>query len=385
MRWDRHGGTALRSGCRCGCCRAGIDSTRSQVRSAHPGAPGGAACRDLLRSAMRRRGSGERTVPSPCFVEHSAHCTGRSSTERTGAQPSRMLVESARAASVDTMAIQQADPRLWDRMPRQEPSPARDGRREVRTSRGCALDMLGLQRLGSAAHRFRRSDRGVRWVRRHWNSAVGSPAVAFFASGHPRPTGWSSEEPVRMSLHFALGLPLGRRRTLVALGAHCPRTTAHSGRCARGSTSWRRDLIELLGCNQWRSVAATTGCCSTAGDWACVDLRWTPCVAACSRVRVCRESTSMSRAISRRTGKLIEQLRASTGKKGGPAVHRPSSFNQGVVGSSPARGANLQRLLQGSLDGDRLSRCLDRMPQTACTGKRIDVARRSSPVPPRSR
>src|SRR5438094_10246794 len=44
-------------------------------------------------------------------------------------------------------------------------------------------------------------------------------------------------------------------------------------------------------------------------------------------MRVCLESTSMSRAISRRMRRPVERLRASTRKKRGPAFHRPSFRN----------------------------------------------------------
>ncbi len=60
-------------------------------------------------------------------------------------------------------------------------------------------------------------------------------------------------------------------------------------------------------------------------------------LALCSRVRVCLESTSLSRALSRRTSRLVERLRASTRKKRGPALHRPSTSNPRVAGSTPAR------------------------------------------------
>ena len=43
---------------------------------------------------------------------------------------------------------------------------------------------------------------------------------------------------------------------------------------------------------------------------------------------------------------------ASTQKEGGPALHRPSSVNQEVAGSSPARGANQSCRLQ-NVGGDR--------------------------------
>src|SRR2546422_3550410 len=60
----------------------------------------------------------------------------------------------------------------------------------------------------------------------------------------------------------------------------------------------------------------------------------------CSRVRVCLENTFMSRAINWRMRSLVALLHASTRKETGPALHRPSSFNQGVPGSSPGRLTN---------------------------------------------
>ena len=56
-------------------------------------------------------------------------------------------------------------------------------------------------------------------------------------------------------------------------------------------------------------------------------------------MRVCLESTFLSRAISRRLRTPVERLRASTRKKRGPALHRPSFRNQQVAGSSPAAGS----------------------------------------------
>ena len=52
--------------------------------------------------------------------------------------------------------------------------------------------------------------------------------------------------------------------------------------------------------------------------------------ASVSRVLLCRE----------RTGRLVKPLGATMRKKRGPALHRPSSVNQELAGSSPARGAN---------------------------------------------
>jgi hypothetical protein len=62
-----------------------------------------------------------------------------------------------------------------------------------------------------------------------------------------------------------------------------------------------------------------------------------------SCVRACLQSTSLSRASGPRARQLIQRLRATMRKKRGPALHRPSSVNQEVAGSSPARGATYYR------------------------------------------
>src|SRR5438046_3039559 len=69
-------------------------------------------------------------------------------------------------------------------------------------------------------------------------------------------------------------------------------------------------------------------------------------------MRVWLESTSMSRAISRRMRRPVERLRASKRKEGRAGFHRPSSVNQEVAGSSPARGANYFTISAASLPAD---------------------------------
>src|SRR5438093_7285402 len=68
-------------------------------------------------------------------------------------------------------------------------------------------------------------------------------------------------------------------------------------------------------------------------------------------MRVCLESTFLSRAVSRRLRTLVERLRASTRKKRGPAFDRPSFRNQQVAGSSPAAGSSSPVLPPPSFQG----------------------------------
>ena len=92
-----------------------------------------------------------------------------------------------------------------------------------------------------------------------------------------------------------------------------PRHQAQCGRAARAAL-WSSDG----GRREARSRPPGIG------DRACVDLRSTSCVAVCSCVRVCLESTSVSRARSRRMRRPVERLGASTRKERGQALHRPA-------------------------------------------------------------